>query len=134
MRIALLYFSQSNNSTFTSYAKEVEKGIIENTHFVDLMPKGNVRSLTGYKNIVIGYENESMLGGKTSDGFIRMIKSSGDISGKYCYVFVNKKLRSNALLRNLMRLLEKEGLIICSSEIITSKEEGFNFGKRLNFY
>lgn len=134
MRVALLYSSQSNASAFTDYAKEVEKGIIDNSHFVDLMPKENVRSLTGYKNIVIGYENISTFNAKVSNEFIRMIKSCGDISGKYCYVFINKKLRSAALLRNLMKLLEKEGMIICSSEIFSSKENGFNFGKRLNFY
>jgi len=56
------------------------------------------------------------------------------ISGKYCSAFVDKKMGDSKTLSNLMKNLEKEGLILCASQILTTHDHALKFGENLHIY
>ena len=89
-------------------------------------------SLTMYQHILFGCNCTSLFGGKISDKFINKIKNSGMLSGKYCSAFVDKKFGDSKTLSNLMKTLEREGIIVCGSQILSSHDHGYKFGKNLH--
>lgn len=132
MRIAIAYYADKNVN-FINLVKGIEKGIIDQGHQVTIINMNDFSgSLTMYQHIIFGCNCISLFGGKIPEKFINKIKNSGMLSGKYCSAFVDKKFGDSKTLANLMRSLEKEGTIMCGSQIITSHDHGYKFGKKLH--
>ena len=132
MRIAIVYYADKNDN-FINLIKGIEKGIIDQNHQTTIINLKDFNgSLTMYQHIIFGCNCTSLFGGKISDRFINKIKNSGMLSGKYCSAFVDKKFGDSKTLSNLMKYLEKEGIIVCASQIIISRDHGYNFGKNLH--
>ena len=134
MRIAIAYYVQKNNN-FINLVKGIEKGIIDQNHQVTIINMYDFSSsLTMYKHIIFGCNCTSLFSGKIPEKFIYKIRNSGMLSGKYCSTFVDKKFGDSKTLSNLMKSLEREGIIVCASQIIMSHDHGYKFGKNLHLY
>lgn len=131
MRVAVIYF-QKDRSSFEKLAKGLAKGLEEQNNQVTII-NGNLEvvSLTTYKYIAIGIESESALSLKMPDKLTNFISNSGMVSGKRTYAFTNKALRSEKRLSVLMKHIEKEGMILKRSDIISSENGAKEIGKKL---
>lgn len=131
MKVALLYCTDKNGK-ISSFAKEFERGLVERNFQVELKNiKDGSAPLSFYNFIIIGCYTSSIFGGKIDENMINFLKKSSGITGKHCFIFVDKKLGSFKTLSNLMRLLEKEGAIIFSSEEIKDKETAYRVAKKI---
>ena len=133
MWVAVVFFSSSDSSALGSYAKEIAKGIESQGHRVEIIDavRDQVAKLSMYQYIVIGTEQTSLFG-KIDGKIAARLPSMGALQGKKAFAFVSKKLfgEQRVLLR-LMKILEKEGLLIRFSEVILSKAHAYEVGKRL---
>jgi hypothetical protein len=134
MIIALAYYADKNEN-FINLVKGIEKGIIEQGHQVTIINmKEYGGTLTIYKYIILGCNCTSAFGGRIPEKLIYKIKNFGMLSGKYCSAFVDKKFGDSKTLTNLMKSLEKEGMIVCSSQILTSNDHAYSYAKNLHIY
>ncbi len=134
MIIAIVYYAEKNEN-FINLVKGIEKGIIDQGHQVTIINmKDFGGSLTMYKYIIFGCNCTTFFGGKISEKFIYKIKNAGMLSSKYCSAFVDKRFGDSKTLTNLMKSLEREGMIVCASQILTSKDHAYSFAKNLHIY
>lgn len=134
MMTAIAYYADKNEN-FINLVKGIEKGIIEQGQQATIINmKDFGGTLTMYKYIIIGCNCTSVFGGKIPEKLIYKIKNAGMLSGKYCSTFVDKKFGDSKTLNNLMKSLEKEGMIVCASQILTSKDHACDFAKNLHVY
>ena len=61
------------------------------------------------------------------------LSAAGMVSGKHSFAFVSKTpFGSTKALSRLMKSMEKEGMLIKNSSILTSPQEAREIGKRLH--
>ncbi len=134
MRIVLVYFSKNNENKILKISEGFKKGLESMGHNVDIIngKKEEGKKITGYKYVIIGTEIISFIGGKISESISRFISASGISSSKNAFAFVTGTLfgARNGMLR-LMKIMEKEGLLITSNEIIDSANQAELIGKKL---
>jgi len=131
MRIGIAYYADKN-SKFIDLVKGIEKAVIEKgfqAQLIDL--KVTKSSLSMFNFLIIGCNTISMFGGKIPDQLRNSIKQSGNMSSKHCFAFVDKKLGSFKTLSNLMKILEQEGIIIFSSEVLQTKDHAYKITKEI---
>jgi len=134
MRVGIAYYADKNSSLI-DIAKSLEKALVEEGHqteTVDLLKTD--ASLTRFNYIIFCINTTSLFGGKIPDGFKSRIRTMGMIEGKHCACIVDKKFGDFKTLSNMMKLLEKEGLLLCSSEIISSPDFAYFYGKKITIY
>jgi hypothetical protein len=89
--------------------------------------------LTIYQYIAVGTEPTSTLGGKIPDKIGQFLSSSGMVAGKRSYAFVTKSAFGAAkALARLMKSMEKEGMFLKYSSVLSSPQEAEEIGKRLH--
>ncbi len=134
MRVAVVYF-EKNQGKLAQMAESLAHGIGDQGHDVKVI-NGILDSdvkLTMYEYIAIGTAPLSPFSKKLDESLERFIKSAGTLTGKRCYAFVQKKgLRAFRVLQAVMKLVEREGVILKTSDIINSKEEASYVGKKLH--
>lgn len=131
MRIGIAYFADKN-SRFIELVKSIEKAVIERGHQAQIIDLKTAKaSLSMFNFLIIGCNTLSMFGGKIPDQIKNSIKQSGGMSGKHCFAFVDKKLGSFKTLSNLMKILEQEGIIIFSSEVLLTKDHAYRTIKEI---
>jgi hypothetical protein len=82
---------------------------------------------------VVGTEAVSTFGGKIPDKVGSWLASAGQATGKRSFAFVLKSfLGAPRALARLMKAMEKEGLFLKNSAILTSPVEAEEIGKRLH--
>lgn len=134
MRVAVVYF-QSGNNEVKKIAESLVRGITANNHMVDLIngETDSDKKLTGYEYILIGTSPISFFTGKISEKVRNFLNNSGMLSGKRSYAFIRKKgFGSSKALRNLMKEMEKEGMMLKVSDVLYSTVEAEAAGKRLH--
>lgn len=90
------------------------------------------KNISFYDYYVIGSEAINFFGGKIPHAIKDFLRQCGNISGKRCFCFVNKKgLRCQKTLSVLMKTIENEGAFITNFEIIKSSSLAQAYGKRL---
>jgi len=134
MRVAVLYFKNGSEKV-KDIASHLARGIESQGHQVTLV-NGDTDTdskLTIYEYILIGTAPNSLFSGKISERISDYLKNAGRVSGTKCYAFIVKKgfFVSKALQR-LMKCMEKEGMFLKISDIITSKDEAEAIGKKLH--
>ncbi|MDC7221259.1 MAG: hypothetical protein PQJ59_15085 [Spirochaetales bacterium] len=134
MRVAVVFF-EKNKGKLTEVSEALAHGIAEQGHDVKVINgamESNVK-LTMFEYIAIGTTPSSLFSKKLDESLGNFIKNAGTVSGKRSYAFVQKKgFRSFPVLQGLMGLLEGEGVILKTSDIINSKEEASYIGKKLH--
>lgn len=134
MRVAVLYF-ESNKGKLAEMAESLAHGMAEQGHDVKVI-NGILDShekLSIYEYLAIGTAPLSPFSKKVDERLERFIKGAGTVTGKRCYAFVQKKgLRPFRVLQELMKIVEREGVILKTSDIVNSKEEASYIGKKLH--
>ena len=135
MRAAVVFFSSASRQRILALAKSLSQGIGAQGHQVDLIDgdRDVNAKLTGYQYLAIGAEPQSGFGGKLPDKVTQFLGSAGLVSGKHSFAFVSKTtFGSTKALGRLMKNMEKEGMLIKNSSVLSSPQEAQEVGKRLH--
>ena len=134
MRVAVVYF-EKNKGKLADIAESLAHGMGDQGHDVKVINGilDNDAKLSMYEYIAIGTAPLSPFSKKLDDNVSNFIRSAGHVTGKRCYTFIQKKgFRPFRVLQELMKLVEKEGVILKTSDVINSKEEAAYIGKKLH--
>jgi menaquinone-dependent protoporphyrinogen IX oxidase len=130
-----VFFSAMSRDRILSIARSLARGIESQGHQVDIVDgtRDVNTKLTIYQYIAVGTEPLSNFGGKIPDKVGQFLNSSGMVAGKRSFAFVTKNLAgSPKALSRLMKSMEKEGMFLKYSAILSNAQEAEEIGKRLH--
>ena len=117
------------------YVKALARGMESMGHRVDIMDAWTEDGfrLPGYEYIAVCAEAISFWGGKMPIALPKILGSGSGLVGKKSAAFLKKTspIFINKALSNLMRAMEKEGMLINWSEILFSAPQAEALGKRI---
>jgi len=122
MRVAVVYFPARNRDKILETSKKLAGGIEENGHQVDIIDGSRDinTKITIYQYIAFGTQSLSIFRSKLPKGMEEFIKNAGIVSGKRSFAFVMPSFfSSHKTLKDLMAKMEKEGMFLKFSEILT---------------
>lgn len=134
MRICIAY-SSLNNKKIEMFARALGKGLeAQSSALIDIVDidKESEKRLTGFNYILFGSSKTSLFNSKTNKSFMQFLKNCGHLSGKRTYAFTVKGFGSQKYLANFMAEIEKQGVLLKSSAVISSKEEAKIIGSKLH--
>jgi hypothetical protein len=114
--------------------KALAKGMEMMGHRVDIIDAwtDDGMRLPGYEYIAIAAEPLSFFSAKMPEPLPRVLAAGSSISGKKSAAFIKKGgLRTNRALSNLMKAMEKEGMLINWSDILLNTPHAEAMGKRI---
>lgn len=135
MKAAVVYFPQKNREKILNISKSIAKGFEKQGAQVDLIDASkDVNSkLTLYSYIAIGTDTASILNGRIDVKLSEYLSNSGRVEGKKAFAFVTSSLLgSQKTLTNLMRVMEKEGMFLKYSEILSDGNSAEDLASRLH--
>jgi hypothetical protein len=103
-------------------------------HRVDLIDAwtGDGFRLPGYEYIAVAAEPVSFFSGKLPEAAAQILSAGSGLAGKKSAAFVKKSgLFTGRALANLMRVMEKEGMMINWSDILLNPPHAEALGKRI---
>ncbi|MDR1787087.1 MAG: hypothetical protein LBR16_01335 [Treponema sp.] len=112
-------------------AEALAKGMRAMGHFVDVIDAwtGDGYRLPGYEYLAVCAEQTALFGGKMPEALAKIL-AVANIEGKKGAAFLKKTSPfTGKALANLMRALEKEGVIVNWSEIILNPPHAEAIGK-----
>ena len=118
----------------SDFVQALVKGMQLMGHTVDIMDAwtDNGMRLPGFDYIAIAAEPVSVFSAKISETLPRFLSSGSGIGGKKSAAFIKKSgLRSAGALANLMKAMEKEGMMVNWSDIILNAPHAEALGKRI---
>jgi menaquinone-dependent protoporphyrinogen IX oxidase len=133
MRIAVIS-APARRQAPPEYAKALAKGMEMMGHRVDIVDAwtDDGMRLPGYEYIAIAAEPVSFFSAKIAETLPRMLAAGSSLSGKKSAAFIKKSgLRSNGALSNLMKAMEKEGMVVNWSDILLNAPHAEALGKRI---
>ena len=134
MRIAVVSVPKSRRG-IPDYARSLALGMESMGHRVDVLDAWTEDGfrLPGYEYIAITAEAASLWGGKMPDALPKILSCGSALAGKKCAAFFKKTspFFVNKALSNLMKAMEKEGMVINWSDIILSPPQAQALGKRI---
>jgi len=117
------------------YVKSLAKGMESMGHRVDILDAWTEDGyrLPGYEYVAVCAEPVSFWGGVMPEALHRILGSGSGLLGKKSAAFLKKTgpLFVNKALANLMKAMEKEGMLINWSEIILNPPNAEALGKRI---
>ena len=135
MRVAVVFFSGRNRDGLMKLSQAVARGIEKQGNQVDTFDGArdpNVK-LTIYQYVVVGAEPVGTFGGKLPETVKTFLAGSGAIAGRKSYAFVSKaRFGAAKSLTALMKIMEGEGMLIKTSDILRSPTEAEEIGRRLH--
>lgn len=135
MRICIAYYTGQENKKIIEIVKSLAKGIEQQTNsIVDMVDisKESDKKLTGYSYILFGCVKDSLFNTNIPKKFIYFIRNCGHITGKHTFAFTQKGILAPVFLSKLMTELEREGVLLKTSSIISSSEEAKIIGSKLH--
>ena len=134
MRIVVISVT-SQRREIPQYVKSLAKGMESRGHRVDIMDAWTEDGyrLPGYEYVAVCAEAASWWGGKMPEVLPRVLSSGSGLIGKKGAAFFKKTgpLFVNRALSNLMKAMEKEGMLVNWSEIILGSAHAEALGKRI---
>ena len=134
MRIAVLSVP-AERSGIPEYVKSLAKGMESMGHRVDIIDAWTEDGfkLPGYEYIAVCAEPVSPWGGKMPNALAKILSSGSGLIGKKSAAFLKKKspFFINKALSNLMKAMEKEGMMVNWSDIILNPPQAEALGKRI---
>jgi len=133
MRIAVIS-APSVRKTPPDYVQALAKGMESMGHRVDIIDAwtGDGFRLPGYEYIAVVAEPISFFSGKIPGAVSKMLSAGSALVGKKSAAFVKKGgLFTSRALANLMKDMEKEGMMINWSEILLNPPHAEALGKRI---
>ena len=133
MRIAVIS-APARRQAPPDYVKALAKGMEMMGHRVDIIDawSDDGMRLPGYEYIAIAAEPASFFSAKIPEALPKMLAAGSGLSGKKSAAFIKKGgLRPNGALANLMRAMEKEGMVVNWSDILLNAPHAEAMGKRI---
>jgi len=133
MRIAVISVT-GRRQGIPEYVKSLARGMESMGHRVDILDAWTEDGfrLPGYEYIAVCAEAVSAWGGKMPDALAKILGAGSGLSGKKSAAFLKKTgpFFINKALVNLMRAMEKEGMIVNWSEVLLNAPHAEAIGKR----
>jgi menaquinone-dependent protoporphyrinogen IX oxidase len=133
MRIAVLSVPKSRQ-TEQAWARSLAAGMRAKGHQVDILDAWteDSRKLALYQYIAVAVEQVSFFGVRMPEALSRFLGSASFLSGRKCAAFLKKRSPFvGKAMSALMRSLEKEGMIVNWSDVITSTSQAELLGKQI---
>jgi menaquinone-dependent protoporphyrinogen IX oxidase len=135
MRAAVVFFATNSRDRILNITRSLARGIESQGHQVDIIDGVHDvnAKLTMYQYIAVGTQTLSNFSSKIPDKVNHYLASSGMVAGKRSFAFVTKNVFGAAkALARLMKSMEKEGMFLKYSSILSSPPEAEEIGKRLH--
>ena len=133
MRIAVVSAPASKKEA-PDYVKSLVKGMESMGHRVDIIDVWTEDGfkLPGYEYIAVAAEPASFFSGKIPAVISKTLAAGSTLAGKKSAAFVKKSgLFSNRAIGNLMKAMEKEGMIVNWSDILFNAPHAEAMGKQI---
>jgi hypothetical protein len=134
MRIAVVSVSARRDG-IKDYVKALAGGMESMGHRVDVLDAWaeDGFKLPGYEYIAVCAEAASAWGGKMPEALSKILSSASSLVGKKGAAFLKKTgpFFINKALCNLMKAMEKEGMLVNWSEVLLSSDHANAMGKRI---
>ena len=133
MRIAIVS-APAERKEPADYVKALVKGMESKGHRVDIIDAWTEdgMKLPAYEYIAVVAEPLSFLSGKIPDKISKVLSAGSSVSGKKSAAFIKKTgLFSNRALANLMKVMEKEGMVVNWSDILFNPPHAEAMGKHI---
>ena len=134
MRIAVISVPAQRKG-IPEYVKSLAKGMESMGHRVDILDAWTEDGfrLPGYEYIAVCAEAVSLWGGKMPDPLSKILSAGSGLVGKKSAAFLKKTgpIFINKAIRNLMKAMEKEGMLVNWSEILLNAPQAEALGKRI---
>lgn len=135
MRAAVVFFAGSAREKVLNLSRALAKGMEAQGHQVDLVDgdRDANAKMTIYQYVAVGAVPVSAWSGKISERVGQFLSSAGLVAGKRSFAFVSKNVVGSArALTRLMKSMEKEGMYLKFSAVLSSPQEAEQIGKRLH--
>jgi len=131
MRIAVVSVTPHGNGT-KDYVKALANGMESMGHRVDVLDAGDGYKLPGYDYIALCTEAAGFWGGKMPEALPQLL-ATASLAGMKGAAFLKKTgpFFINKALCNLMKAMEKEGMVVNWSEVLLSPDHANAMGKRI---
>ena len=133
MRIAVVSAPAARRAP-ADYVKALVKGMAAMGHTVDIIDAWTEdgKRLPSYEYVAVVTETLSPFSARVPDVVTKFLAAGSGLSGKKSASFVKKGgLRFNKTLSNLMRDMEKEGMVVNWSDILLNAPHSEAMGKRV---
>jgi hypothetical protein len=133
MRIAVISAPAARGAP-PEYVKSLARGMESMGHRVDIIDAWTEDGfrLPGYEYITVVSEAVSFFSGKIPDALPKMLAAGNGLVGKKSAAFVKKGgLFTARSLVNLMRAMEKEGMLVNWSDVLFGPSHAEAMGKRI---
>jgi nitroreductase len=134
MRIAVISVPKSRSGV-PEYVKALARGMESMGHRVDIIDAWTEDGfrLPGYEYIAVCAEAASAWGGKMPEALSKVLSSGSGLVGKKSAAFIKKTgpFFLTKALWNLMKAMEKEGMMVNWSEILLNAAQAEALGKRI---
>jgi len=133
MRIAVIS-APSRRQSPPDYVQALAKGMELMGHRVDIVDAwtGDGMRLPGYEYIAVVAEPASFFSAKIPEALPKILSVGSGLGGKKSAAFVKKSgLRSGKTLANVMKAMEKEGMVVNWSDILFNAPHAEAMGKRI---
>jgi hypothetical protein len=134
MRIAVISAS-ARRKPIPDYVSALARGMESMGHRVDVIDAwtGDAMRLPGYEYIAVAAEPVSLFGGTLPDALGRLLGMPGSgLLGKRGAAFLRRNSPFTGKgLANLMRAMEREGMIVNWSDVILNAPHAEALGKRI---
>ena len=134
MRIAVISVP-ARRKEIPEYIKSLARGMESAGHRVDILDAWTEDGLglPGYEYIAVCAEPVSFWGAKLPDLLPKILGRTSGLAGKKSAAFLKKTgpFFMNKALGNIMRAMEKEGMLVNWSEILLNASHAQALGKRI---
>ena len=133
MRIAIIS-APSRRQPPPGYVQALAKGMESMGHRVDIVDAwaDDGMRLPGYEYVAVVTETVSFFSAKIPDVTGKILASGSGLVGKKSAAFIKKGgLRVNKALSNVMKVMEKEGMMVNWSDILINAPHAEALGKRI---
>jgi hypothetical protein len=133
MRVAIVS-APARRAGIPDYVKALQKGMEAMGHRVDVVDVWTEDGfrLPGYEYIAVCAESISLFGGKLPEPLSKALSAGSGLSGKKSAAFLKKTGPfTGKAFSNLMKTMEKEGMLVNWSDIILSAAQSEALGKRI---
>jgi hypothetical protein len=133
MRIAIIS-APAQRRPPPDYVNSLAKGMESMGHRVDVLDAWTEDGfrLPGYEYIVVTAESASLFGGKMPEAVAKILSSGSGLGGRKGAAFLKKTGPFTVkAMANLMRAMEKEGMVVNWSDILLNAAHAESLGKRI---
>ncbi|HOF84389.1 MAG TPA: hypothetical protein PLP41_01585 [Treponemataceae bacterium] len=132
MRVAILHFLDNPTKADEAVLENVKEASGKNGNTVTVinaLKDASANTLMMHEYIAVIIRPEGVLSARVPDAVQRYFRGSGSLSGKKgCALVLKSGLRSGKTCRNLMELLEAQGLLLDYFDVISDAAHALTAG------